>query len=368
MAATRPRVLLVGRTRYTLPLSPGLEKKFRPLRERFALRVLATSADGRPHDDGVFRLVAKAPVLDGLLFYALLPLRVRRLAREFRPDVIIAQSPYEAACVHLVRVGAKVVVEVHGDWRTFTRLYGSPVRRAVAPFGDRLGTWAIRRAEAVRTLSDYTSGLVRAIGVEPAATFATYTDLEAFRGPVTPLPVQPAALFVGVLERYKNVDGLARAWRIAAPQLPGVALRLVGRGTERAVVEALVADLPGQTTWVERLTPAEVATALDDATCLVLPSRSEGLGRVIIEAFLRGRPVVAMGVGGIRDLVVDGVNGFLVDSDDELAAALVRLLRDPELAARLGEAATLSAGPWITDPEEFADLMEALVSPYTGAR
>jgi glycosyltransferase involved in cell wall biosynthesis len=364
----KPRVLLVARTRYRLPLSTSLARKFDPLEERFELRVLATSADGRSHDNGVFRLVGKLSALDGLLFYALLPVRVRRLVRQFRPEVIVAQSPYEGACVHLARTGVKTVVEVHGDWRTFTRLYGSSMRRAVAPFGDRLGTWAIRRADAVRTLSDYTSGLVRAVGVEPAATFATYTDLEAFLGPPKPLPVQPAALFVGVLERYKNVDGLARAWRIAAPQLPGVALRLVGRGTDRAVVEALVAELPAQTTWVERLTPAEVAAALDDATCLVLPSRSEGLGRVIIEAFLRGRPVVAMGVGGIRDLVVDGVNGFLVDSHEELAAALVRVLADPELAARLGEAATRSAGPWITDPEQFADRLAALVSPYTGGR
>ncbi|HZC14006.1 MAG TPA: glycoside hydrolase family 15 protein, partial [Thermoleophilaceae bacterium] len=53
--------------------------------------------------------------------------------------------------------------------------------------------------------------------------------------------------------------------------------------------------------------------ALDASTLLVLPSRSEGMGRVIVEALCRGRPVVASRVGGIRDLVVDGENGILVE-------------------------------------------------------
>jgi glycosyltransferase involved in cell wall biosynthesis len=136
----------------------------------------------------------------------------------------------------------------------------------------------------------------------------------------------------------------------------------------RAVVEQLVAALPAQTTFTERLTQQEVARALDEATCLVLPSRSEGLGRVIIEAFLRGRPVVAMRVGGIRDVVEDGLNGILVDSDDELADALVRVLGDRRLAERLGAAARASAERWIATPELFAQRLADLVKPYTGSR
>src|SRR5438552_4022787 len=96
---------MVARTRYSLPLSPSLERKFAPLRQRFELRVLATSADGRAHDDGTFHLVPRLPAADGALFYALLPSRVRALAREHRPDAIVTQSPYEAALVRLARPG-----------------------------------------------------------------------------------------------------------------------------------------------------------------------------------------------------------------------------------------------------------------------
>jgi glycosyltransferase involved in cell wall biosynthesis len=164
-----------------------------------------------------------------------------------------------------------------------------------------------------------------------------------------------------VLELYKNVDGLARAWRLAAPRLPGTRLRIVGRGTQRAVVEQLVRELPAQTTWTERLTQAEVAAALDESTCLVLPSRSEGLGRVLVEASLRGRPAVAMGVGGITDVVSDGVSGLLVQTDDELADALVRMLADRTLAERLAAGAREAGERWIATPDEFADRLAELV-------
>jgi glycosyltransferase involved in cell wall biosynthesis len=356
------RLLLVGRTRYELPLSPSLERKFAALARRFELRVLATAANGRAQDDGTFRLLPRLPLADGPLFYALLPLRVRRIAREHRPAAIVTQSPYEAVCVWLARTGAKVIVELHGDWRTATRLYGSPLRRALSPAADALGAFGLRRADAVRTVSAYTSNLVRELGVEPAREFAAFMDLELFlERPPAPLPEQPAALFVGVLELYKNVDGLARAWRLAAPRVPEAQLRIVGRGTQRAVIEQLVRELPGRTTWTERLTQEQVAAAMDAATCLVLPSRSEGLGRVLVEAFLRGRPAVAMGVGGITDVVTDGEDGLLVQTDEQLADALVRVLTDRTLAGRLAAAARPSGERWLTTPDEFADRLAELV-------
>jgi glycosyltransferase involved in cell wall biosynthesis len=365
---TKPRVLFVGRTRYELPLSPSLERKFTALRERFEVRVLATSADGRARDDDTFRLVPRLPWLDGPLFYVLLPFRVRRLAREHGPVAVITQSPYEAAFVWLGRTGARVVVELHGDWRTATRLYGSPFRRALSPLADAVAAFGLRRATAVRTISAYTTGLVRSIGVEPAAEFPAFMDLELFsERPPVPLPSTPAPLFIGVLELYKNIDGLARAWRTAAERLPGVQLRLVGRGSRRDIVERLVRDLPAQAVWTERLTQPEIAEAIDQATCLLLPSRSEGLGRVLIEAFLRGRPAVAMDVGGIRDVVEDGVNGLLVSSDEEFADALVRLLTDRPLADRLGAGARRSADRWLATPADYAARVAALLSPYTEA-
>jgi rhamnosyl/mannosyltransferase len=194
-------------------------------------------------------------------------------------------------------------------------------------------------------------------------------DLEPFldAAPV-PLPERPVALFVGVLERYKAVDVLADAWRIAAPRMPYAMLHIVGRGTLRGVPERLVADLPAQTRWTESLRTPEVSHALDDSTVLVLPSRSEGLGRVVVEAFCRGRGVVASRVGGIPDIVEDGETGVLVPPGDPgaLADALVSVLTDGLLAERLGTTARVAVEPWLATPEGYArqirDLVESVVS------
>ena len=81
-----------------------------------------------------------------------------------------------------------------------------------------------------------------------------------------------------------------------------------------------------------------MVSALDDAWCLLLPSRSEGTPRVILEALCRGRAVIGGRVGGIPDAVRDAENGFLVEPADVagIADALVRLLSDRALAERLG--------------------------------
>ena len=102
---------------------------------------------------------------------------------------------------------------------------------------------------------------------------------------------------------------------------------------------------------------------MDAATCLVLPSRSEGLGRVIVESFARGRAVVASRVGGIADLVEDGENGLLVDSGDAeaLAGALVRVLSDPALAERLGQAAHDASRGFQLTADDYAARVRSLV-------
>ena len=356
----KPRVLFVGRSRYRLPLEPALARKWDALAREVDLRVLATARDG-PQHDAVFHLV---PDRRGGLFYALLPSLVRREVREFDPDVIVTQSPYEAIATRVVRGRAKLLLEVHGDWETATRLYGSPLRRTLEPLSRRLARAAVRSADGVRTVSPFTTGLVRSAGAEPAASFTTYFDVEAFTSaPPQPLPAAPVALFVGVLERYKNVDGLVAAWRLAAPRVPGARLRLVGEGRRSAQVRTLVAELPAQTEWTPRLAPDEVAQALDRSTALVLPSFSEGLPRVVMEAFARGRPVVGARAGGIPDIVEDGVNGLLVDPHDPaaLSDALVALLDDRELAERLAAGAAASSGRWLRPPEEFARRMRELV-------
>ena len=351
----KPRVLFVGRTRYTLPLPAGLARKFAAYDAELDWHVLASGSGAHER----FHLLPDFPIraLDGLAFYALLPFRVAREVRRLRPQAIVAESPQIAAAALLARPAAKLIVEVHGNWRLSTRLYGAPARRLLARVDDAASKFALRRADAVRALSGYTADLAEEVrGRPPDAVFPTYSDLTVFaERPPEPLPERPTALFVGVLERYKNVDGLVAAWRRVSAELPAARLVVVGKGTLAPLVQGLE--------HVEELPPEEVARRMDESWLLVLPSRFEGLGRVVIESFARGRGVVASSSGWIRDLVRDGVEGLLVHHDDTagLAEALIRILSDRALAERLGAAAAQRYRELHTTPEEFASRVRSLV-------
>jgi glycosyltransferase involved in cell wall biosynthesis len=362
------RVLFVSRGPISLPLAPELGRKWDAVRDQLEFRVLA----GGEGSDEEFRLVRPLAGIDGAAFYAALPARIARELRDFRPDAVVAQGAHETAAAlagrRLARVKTTVIADVHGDWRAPTRLYGSPLRALLSPAADRIADAALRRADGIRTVTGYTSRLARELGIEPADEFPAYMNFESFlASPVAPLPDEPRALFVGVLERYKNVDGLAEAWRRAAPRVPEATLHVVGEGALAPVVERLAGEL-SSVSWTRRLSQPEVAAALDSSTCLVLPSRSEGMGRVVIEAFCRGRGVIGSRVGGIPDLVEEGVNGLLVSPGDTngLAEALIRLLSDREVAERLGRGARESAGRWTISPEEFARRLRELVERVVG--
>ena len=189
-------------------------------------------------------------------------------------------------------------------------------------------------------------------------------DLAAFadRPPVA-LPERPTALFVGMLERSKDLGMLAEAWAIVAQRVPEARLVVVGHGALVDLVERLRDDFPDQVEHVASLPPAEVARRMDDSTFLVLPSRSEGLGRVIIESFARARAVVATRVGGIPHLVDDERTGLLVPQGDAhaLAEAMARLFEDRALAERLGAAALAASRELRWTPDDYAARVRTLV-------
>jgi glycosyltransferase involved in cell wall biosynthesis len=364
----RPRVLFVSRERHRLPLEGAQRRKWDAVGERLEYRILAAAPAGFPTRADRFRLVGpvRPGILDGALFYVLLPFRIARELRAFAPDAVFVQGVHEFVAFLLARrlagSRARRILDVQGDWRAATRLYGSPLRRLLNPLNDALAPIAVRRADAVRAISAHTAAIVRQLGVEPAATFPPYVDAHAFAGhdPV-PLPEAPVALFVGVLEAYKNVDGLARAWRQVAERVPAARLHLVGDGTRRGVASALVREHGAR--WDERLEPDEVAAAMDASWALVLPSRAEGLGRVLVEAACRGRALVGSDRGGIPDVVEHETNGLLVEAGDDgaLADALARLLSDRRLAERMGRAAHATGRAWSVTPEEYADRVARVV-------
>jgi glycosyltransferase involved in cell wall biosynthesis len=345
-----------------LPLAPWLARKWDALSEVFVVRALNA---GTGTGDARFHLLPEP----SWLFFPVLPIEIARELRNHPADAIVASDPYVAAAAlagrRLARSRAKLIVELHGDPRTFTRLYGSQARKTVARIADATARLALRRADATRAVSSFTGRLVEETrGRPPTRTFLAYSDLAAFAdAPAVAAPVERRVVFVGALEPYKNIDGLALAWRRVASQDPDAVLVIVGRGSRRAVVEALVRDLPRQVVHHPELPPEGVARELDNARALVLPSFPEGLGRVVLEAFARARAVVGTDGGGIPDMVTNEREGLLVPphDTDALVTALERVLEDHELCVRLGTAARETYRKWHQTPEGFAGAYRELV-------
>ena len=157
-------------------------------------------------------------------------------------------------------------------------------------------------------------------------------------------------LFVGHLIHRKGVDLLIRAFSEVYRLEADARLYIVGgpvASTDAGWYQDTL-SLPGRLGILDRVTfvgpvesHKEPALNLWYNACdvLVLPSRAEGMGMVLMEAMACGKPVIGTGVGGIPNVVTEGENGFLVDPDDPsgLAGAIAQILDDTALARRLGE-------------------------------
>lgn len=147
------------------------------------------------------------------------------------------------------------------------------------------------------------------------------------------------AVSVGRLSTVKDYPGLLRAMALARQEVPELRLVLVGDGPEREELHRLrqelnlvdAVELPGEQT--------DVAAWLSRGAFFVCSSVTEGLSLAILEAMACGLPVIATRVGGNAELVVDGETGLVVPPGDPaaLAAAMVRLSRDPALGAAMGQ-------------------------------
>jgi glycosyltransferase involved in cell wall biosynthesis len=151
---------------------------------------------------------------------------------------------------------------------------------------------------------------------------------------------EPRLLCVGRLIPIKGHIVLFRAFAEARRKVPSLRLDIAGRGPLEPALRALAKELEIEdaVTFLGYVVP--VQRAIEDAAIVVVPSMGEGFGMVALEAMERARPVIAAEIGGLGELVEEGVTGLLVPPGEAepLADAIVRLASDPPLARELGRA------------------------------
>jgi glycosyltransferase involved in cell wall biosynthesis len=204
--------------------------------------------------------------------------------------------------------------------------------RAVA-LADRA---AGRFAQAQIAIS---SGLARYLseteGFRPDAFAIVHYGIDAGPEPPPP-PAEPRFAAVGRLIPIKGFDLLLRAFAEARAERPDLTLELAGSGPSDA---ALRAAAPDGVRFLGHVAPA--TNIYERNAIVVVPSRGEGFGMVALEAAERGRAAIVTGVGGLPEIVEDGVTGIVVRPGDvdALAAAMLRLAADPALVRGYGQAA-----------------------------
>jgi glycosyltransferase involved in cell wall biosynthesis len=148
-------------------------------------------------------------------------------------------------------------------------------------------------------------------------------------------------LYVGRLSPVKGVEYLIRSMKHVHDEIPDAILILIGSGKEREQLTTLSIQLGIQNyvQFIGLVSRDKVRTFMQQADIFVLPSLSEGIPNVILEAMACGLPIIASRVGGIPDLITNGKNGYLVEAKDtsDLADKIILLLSDETLRKKISD-------------------------------
>jgi glycosyltransferase involved in cell wall biosynthesis len=167
-----------------------------------------------------------------------------------------------------------------------------------------------------------------------------FVDVDQFTPTDISKRINNQFLFVGRLENVQKRPDLAVG---AAALVPEATLDIVGEGPEYERLKVVVADTPN-TRLLGRLSHSDVSKLMSSAVGFVIPSSYEGNPKVVIEALSAGLPVIATKSQGLTEIIEDEVNGLLVDDNEtSIAAAMRRLIAEPDLWLKLSEGARRTA-------------------------
>jgi glycosyltransferase involved in cell wall biosynthesis len=251
---------------------------------------------------------------------------MRQVLMDFRPDILHVADPALLGVAGLYYGGGEdggalrlpLIVAYHTDLPKYLRYYHLGFLES--------SVWKIlrarhRRATVNLATSEAMVDQLREHGIAPVALWPGAVDAERFRPCRSSAdmrrrltdghPDSPLLLYVGRLSAEKNLESL----RSLLQAFPQARLALVGGGPHRASLKQHFAGLAVH--FAGFLYKDELAAAFASSDVFVMPSRTETLGLVVLEAMASGLPVVGARAGGIPEMIDDGVTGYLFDTEAE---------------------------------------------------
>jgi len=217
---------------------------------------------------------------------------------------------------------------------SFVQVVGSDITMLRSRLKRWLTSWTLSHAVGVICVSRDLELRSKRLGAKQTFVIPNPIDLSSFHQTVDIQRKLHSVVSVANLIPTKGIRTLLEA----SSRIPEVELYIVGEGPERANLEELCEHLgiQNRTRFTGLISQQEVARHLLSSAIFVLPSLTEGVPRSMLEAMWCGTFVIATNVGGIPDIIADGVNGLLVKPNDveALTRAIRRALEDPDLVER----------------------------------
>ena len=233
--------------------------------------------------------------------------------------------------------GIPVIFHLHGsEMRTFVDNQPIVLRRLIA--------WILAKQSVVVVLSQSWFSYVKSISpLANVVVLPNYVDLQDLRYKVADnVSGNVQLLFLGLVGTRKGVYDLLPAFKDALSQVPTLRLNIGGNGeVDHAQALALELNIADRVVFSGWVSGEEKMELLKMAQIYVLPSYNEGLPVSLLEAMNWQMPVISTRVGGIPELVREGVDGLLVDAGDRaaLSSAIVKLALDADMRLKMGMAA-----------------------------
>ena len=272
-------------------------------------------------------------------------------------DLIVTQDPFITGFIGVLlkaKFKAKLLVHFHGDfWENPGWLKESKLNWLYLI----ISKFVVSRSDAVRVMSSGRKDkLVKAgIAEEKIRVISTPVDINKYdqQSEISSQKSGAIVLHVGRNSEEKDYQTLGRAWGIVSQKFPQASFVQVGAGE---AIKEFFKNIKVQFNKI--ISQRDLVDYYHQASVVVLSSRSESFGKVLVEANACGKPVVSTATTGAQEIIKDGYNGFLVPIGDanSLADKILELLNDPVKAQAMGE----NGGRLVQ--EKFSDNTEKIIS------
>ena len=346
------KVLFVSPTVYSNPVTQDIQKKFQslskvcnPIVYAFSEEKFSSSVEGV---EAIFNKKNKNRFLNYLKIIFLFFFKIPKIVKDQNIDIVCLQDPitgfFTIFSLKIRKLSVKIVVETHGD---FIDTIGLEKNLLLPKFYTSifsyLAKYSIKKADLIRSISDFTEKQVLNFGYQgifvrfPAwINIDNYLNADIKRSNSDTFKI----IFVGSVTERKNPKIIIESLEAIDGN---VSLEIIGQTPNLKYLKELN-NLISSSKHAESITMTpfinseELIKKYSSANLFILPSKSEGLGRVVIEAQATACPVLVSSDTGIVDLIIESETGYVFDNNnqEDLKEKIQNIIENYDVAIQTG--------------------------------